>query len=276
MKHHTIVLLMLLGLVCATITAHASSENTVPDFNGSSWAKKIKQRGVLRVGLDTFVPWAMKDKTGKFIGFEIEIAEALAKDMGVKAQFVPTAWNGIIPALLADKFDILIGGMTITTERSEKILFTDPYEYSGQAMAANRQVAPGLSKIEDFNKKEINIAVRMGTTAEITARSLFPKAAILPFGDEGQATQELRNGKAHAFVSSAPLPAQLAAKHPDSVYLPISGMLTKEPIGMGLAPKNKDALPGLNSWIKRQSDSGWLEKRWHYWFETVDWEKEIQ
>lgn len=276
MKHSIIVLFLLLGLVCATAPGHASTQDAKPDFSNSPWAQNIIKRGVLRVGLDTFVPWAMKDKTGKFIGFEIEIAEALARDMGVKVQFVPTAWNGIIPALLADKFDILIGGMTVTPERSEKILFSDPYEFSGQTIVANKQIAPGLSKVEDFNKKEINIAVRMGTTAEITTRNLFPKATVLPFGDEGQATQELRNGKAHAFVSSAPLPAQLAAKHPESLYLPISGMLTKEPIGMGLAPKNKNALAGLNTWIQQQSDSGWLEKRWQYWFETMDWEKELQ
>lgn len=275
MKKRLAAVAAFLMLACAPVYAAGTADGPI-DFGASPWAKKVLERGVLKVGLDTFVPWAMKDKTGKFIGFEIDIAEALARDMGVKVQYVPTAWNGIIPALLAGRFDILIGGMTITPERSERVIFTEPYEYSGQSIAANAKVAPGLSRVEDFNKEGMKISVRMGTTAEVAARELFPLATLLPFGDEGQAIQELKNGKAHAFIGSAPLPAQTAAKNPDQVYLPVSGMITKEPIGMALAPKYRDALPALNQWIGKQHGSGWLDERWRYWFEGVEWEKELQ
>jgi polar amino acid transport system substrate-binding protein len=65
----------------------------------------IQKRGTLKVGMSTFVPWAMRDKKGELIGFEIDVAKKLAADMGVEVEFVPTAWSGIIPALLAKKFD---------------------------------------------------------------------------------------------------------------------------------------------------------------------------
>ncbi|MGR5488551.1 transporter substrate-binding domain-containing protein, partial [Vibrio alfacsensis] len=71
---------------------------------------KINERGTLRVGMSTFVPWAMRDKQGDLIGFEIDVAKRLAEDSGWKVEFVPTAWDGIIPALLAQKFDVIIGG----------------------------------------------------------------------------------------------------------------------------------------------------------------------
>jgi polar amino acid transport system substrate-binding protein len=58
------------------------------------------QRGVLRAGMSTFIPWAMKDKTRKLFGFEIDVAMRLADDIGVKAEFVPNKWSGNIPALL--------------------------------------------------------------------------------------------------------------------------------------------------------------------------------
>ncbi len=68
--------------------------NVVPgasaDENQQSVVERVIQRGVLRVGMSTFVPWAMKDKTGKSIGFEIDVAARLAEDMGVKVEFVPT------------------------------------------------------------------------------------------------------------------------------------------------------------------------------------------
>ena len=91
--------------------------------------EKIQKEGVLRVGMATFVPWAMKDKQGQLIGFEIDVAKRLAQDMGVEIEFIPTAWSGIIPALLTGKFDVIIGGMGVTPARNLKVNFTVPYDF---------------------------------------------------------------------------------------------------------------------------------------------------
>ena len=64
---------------------------------------KINERGSLRVGMSTFVPWAMRNKQGDLVGFEIDVAKRLAEDSGWKVEFVPTAWDGIIPSLLSKK-----------------------------------------------------------------------------------------------------------------------------------------------------------------------------
>ncbi|RPJ70748.1 MAG: amino acid ABC transporter substrate-binding protein, partial [Desulfobacteraceae bacterium] len=91
-----------------------------------STIEQVIRRGVLRVGMSTFVPWAMTDKTGKLIGFEIDVATRLAKDLGVRIEFVPTKWAGIIPALLTGKFDVIIGGMGILPQRNLKVNFSIP------------------------------------------------------------------------------------------------------------------------------------------------------
>lgn len=82
----------------------------------SSTQAQIEQSGTLRVGMSTFAPWAMRDKQGALIGFEIDVARRLATDNGWQVEFVPTAWDGIIPSLLAKKYDVIIGGLTITPE----------------------------------------------------------------------------------------------------------------------------------------------------------------
>ena len=102
-------LLAAAAIAFAGIAGAASQE-----LASSSVLEEIKKRGSLRVGMSTFVPWAMRDKQGNLIGFEIDVATKVAEDMGVKIEFVPTAWSGIIPALLAQKFDVIIGGMSIT------------------------------------------------------------------------------------------------------------------------------------------------------------------
>jgi polar amino acid transport system substrate-binding protein len=276
MKFKSIAALIAVILLALPFAARAQSPapEVANAWLNNPWVGKIKERGVLKVGFDTFVPWAMKDKKGDYVGFEIEVARALADDLGVAAEFVPTAWDGIIPALLTAKFDVIIGGMGITGERRQRVAFTDPYEFSGIGIAASRTSAPDLSSLADFNKKNIVVAVKGGTTAATAAKELLPEATILAFDTEGQTGQELLNGRAQVVLAGAPFPADLAARNPDRIYVPIPGTLTKEPIGMALNPRDAEALPALNAWIA--SREAWLGGRWSYWFETLDWEPEVR
>lgn len=236
----------------------------------------VKKRGVLRVGMSTFVPWAMNDKEGNLIGFEIDVATALAKDMGVKVEFIPTKWSGIIPALLTGKFDVIIGGMGITEERTKKVDFSDPYDYTGMSIVASRKKAPGYTNLSDFNKSDIIIAARLGTTAADAAKKNFPNAQLKLFDDEAQAIQELLTDRVHAVVASSPLPEFQAIKYSSRFYLPLNDTFTKEPIGFAMR-KNEDSLKDyFNSWIKKRWEDGFLGDRKKYWFRTRDWEKRVE
>ncbi|MFH1091608.1 MAG: transporter substrate-binding domain-containing protein [Pseudomonadota bacterium] len=241
-----------------------------------STVEQVLKRGVLRVGFSTFVPWAMQDKKGDFIGFEIDVAKRVAEDMGVKVEFVPTKWSGIIPALLTGKFDVIIGGMGILPQRNLKVNFTLPYEYSGMSLVAHKQVAAGLNNLEGFNKPEVVLLARTGTTAAKAAKDFFPKAQLRLFDDEPQAVQELLNGKAQALVASAPLPASLAIKYPDKLFLPAKDTFTKEPIGFAVRKGDVDTLNFFNNWIMVVTHEGWLKKRYDYWFNSLDWESQLK
>ena len=236
----------------------------------------VLKRGVLRVGMSTFVPWAMKDKTGKLIGFEIDVATRLAKDMGVKVEFVPTKWAGIIPALLTGKFDVIIGGMGILPKRNLKVNFTIPYDVTGMSIVAHKELAAGFDSLEDFNRSNVAISVRLGSTAVAAAKKFMPKAKLRKFDDESQAYQELINGKAHAVVGSAPMPTFQALKYSEKLFLPLKGTFTKEPIGFALKKGDFDTLNFFNNWITVVQAEGWLKERKHYWFETRDWEGMIK
>jgi polar amino acid transport system substrate-binding protein len=245
-------------------------------LSGESIIEKIQKEGVIRVGMATFVPWAMKDKQGQLIGFEIDVARKLAQDIGVEIEFVPTAWAGIIPALLTGKFDVVIGGMGITPKRNLKVNFTIPYDFSGMSMVAHQKKAAGFSTIDDFNKKEVIIAVRMGTTAEQAARKFMPKASFKLFENESQALQELNLGRVHAVVSSAPMPAFHALKYPEKLFVPITENFTREPIGFALQKGDFDALNYFNNWILNMHSDGFLKEKKAYWFESKEWETLIK
>ncbi|MEJ2728553.1 MAG: transporter substrate-binding domain-containing protein [Deltaproteobacteria bacterium] len=241
-----------------------------------STIEQIMKRGTLRVGMSTFVPWAMKDKTGKLIGFEIDVARQLADDMGVKVEFVPTKWAGIIPALLTGKFDVIIGGMSVRPDRNLKVNFSIPYDYAGQSIVANKKTAAGFNRLEDFNRPDVIIAARLGSTAADAANKFMPEAQKKFFDDEAQVIQEVLNGRAHAAVASSPLPAFQALKYPDQLFLPVSGTFTREPIGFAVKKGDFDTLNYFNNWIRVTEAKGWLAERKHYWFETKDWENLVK
>jgi len=275
-KSKTLLTLLWVLSVIWIIASHAFAGEIQQQLVQESTVEQAIKRGILRVGMSTFVPWAMKDKTGRLIGFEIDVARQLGKDMGVSVEFIPTKWAGIIPALLTGKFDVIIGGMSITADRNLKVNFSIPYDYAGQAIVANKKIAAGFNRLEQFDRPEVIIAARLGSTAADAANQFMPKAQKKLFDDEAQVIQEVLNGRAHAAVASAPLPAFQAIKYADQLFLPIQGTFTKEPIGFAVRKGDFDTLNYFDNWIRVMDAKGWLAERKHYWFETRDWENQIQ
>lgn len=265
-----------LTLLLLCMSSFSYGATILQDISSASTIETVKKRGVLKVGMDIFQPWAMKDKNGRLIGFEIDVATRLAKDMGVKVEFIPTAWSGIIPALLTGKFDVIIGGMGITAQRALQVNFTQPYEYSGMSIVAHKKVAAGFDSLEDFNKSEVQIAVKLGTTAAAAAKRFLPKAKLRMFDTEPQAYQELRNGNVHAVIGNAPRPAYEAVDYSETLFLPVQETFTKEPIGFALRKGDPDSLAFFNSWITIVSLEGWLEERHNYWFGSKDWINQVE
>ncbi|MDP4856530.1 MAG: transporter substrate-binding domain-containing protein [Desulfobacterales bacterium] len=275
-RRKEILILVSLLVISMGLAGAAAAGKIQQELTGESTIENALKRGVLRVGISTFVPWAMKDKTGKLIGFEIDVANRLAQDTGVEIEFVPTKWAGIIPALLTGKFDVIIGGMGILPQRNLKVNFTIPYDYSGMSIVAHKQLAAGFKRLEEFNRPEVKIAARLGSTAEMAVRKYMPQARLQLFDDESQVIQELRSGRVHAMVASAPLPTYLALENPEVLFLPLQETFTKEPIGFAVRKGDVDTLNYFNNWIRVVEAEGWLKERKQYWFNTKEWEKQLK
>lgn len=237
---------------------------------------KIIDRGVMRVGIASFVPWTMQDKNGDYIGFEVDVAKRLAKDLGVDIQLVPTKFAGIIPALLADKFDIIIGSMSVTPERNLRGNFSIPYDYATIEAVANKEKTRDMKFPEDYNRPEVIIAVRSGSTPALVAKKMFPEATIRPFDDEAPAVQDVISGRSHMMLSSAPLPAFETLKNPDILYQPTTEPLSRQPVGFVIRKGDPDTMNVLDNWIRLVEEEGWLKDRRNYWFRSTDWQDQVR
>ena len=261
----------ILSLLVLSGVAAAQSQ----ELAAASVLEEIKQRGTLRVGMSTFVPWAMRNQEGELVGFEIDVANKVAEDMGVEIEFVPTAWDGIIPALLAGKFDVIIGGMSVTPQRNLTVNFTQPYAHSGQGIAASIELASDLQWPEDYNSPDVTFTCRRGATPCTLIQEEFPKATLRQFDDDAQAAQEVLNGNAHAVVSSQPKPAYMIVDNPDVVFDPAGENLTRGDEAFALRKGDPDALNFFSNWILVHTSNGWLEERHDYWFSTRDWADQV-
>jgi len=232
---------------------------------------KILEDGVLRVGVSLFTPWALKDKNGELIGFEIDVAKKLSKDMGVTPKLISYDWEKLIPALNEGKIDIIIGGMAITPKRALKVNFSLPYATSGISLATNIDLTKNIKSVEELNKQSIKIGVISATVSESLAKRIFDKASISVFQKSNVAEEAIVTGKIHAYMESKPIPRFIALEHPKKVDVPLSEPLLITKAGFAINKGDADFLNFLNSWIVSRKADTWLESTHDYWFESLKW-----
>ena len=262
-------------MVGATNVALADSARQ--SLSSDSALEQIKKRGTLRIGLSTFVPWAMRDKKGDLIGFEIEVGKRVAADMGVEVEHIPTAWDGIIPALLAGKFDVIISGMSITMKRNLTVNFTHPYANTGYILVASTAMAQkkGLKTLEDYNSSDITFATRRASTGAIAAQKNFPKAKLIYFDDGTMGIQEAANGKVDATTSTPPKAAYDIEKRPGKLFVVDETLMSPTREAFAVRKGDPDILNWFNNWIDNVKASGWLQERHAYWFTTREWADQL-
>ena len=174
------------GLVLALVTVAVfgflwATSSIAGDINlaKKSTIEQILKRGELRVGFESgYIPFCMTNKKGDFIGFEMDYGRRLAKAMGVKFVPVNTAWDGIIPALMTEKFDIIMGGMTITQERNLKINFAEPYIVVGQTILLNKKHKNAVLSYKNLNNPKYIVTSRMGTTGEQAIKKVYSQGHL--------------------------------------------------------------------------------------------------
>lgn len=123
------------------------------------------RRGVLKVGTDpTYVPFEMTDKRGRVVGFEIDLLREMSKSLGVKLELVTVAYTELLPGLMANQFDMIGSGMTVTQERNLALNFSDSFIIVGQTVLFHPRLAGKVGSIEDLNEAGYRIVATEGTT----------------------------------------------------------------------------------------------------------------
>ena len=242
-----------------------------------SQVEQILSRGELRVGFESgYVPFEMTDKKGNFIGFDMDYGRRMAKDMGVKFVPINTAWDGIIPALITNKFDIIMGGMTITQERNLKVNFADPYIVVGQTILLNKKHEGKVKSYKDLNNPTFILTSRMGTTGEQAIKKYIPKATYKGFESEAEAGLEVINGKADAMVYDLPFCGFLYGSQGQGKTVFLNEPFTYEPLAWAINKGDPDFLNFLNNFLRQTKGDGFYDQLYQKWITGTEWKKELE
>ncbi len=237
---------------------------------------EIQKRGKLRIGLEPgYMPFELTNQKGEIIGFDIDIAKRMAKAMGVKLEIVSTPFDGIIPALLTDKFDIIISGMTLTQKRNLSINFAFPYISVGQSIFVNNNVK-GIKSYKDLNDAKYTVASKLGTTGEQAVKRLIPKAKYISYETEQEGVMEVVSGKIDAFVYDLPFMSAAYIQRAEGKVYHLDQPFTYEPLAWGIRRGDADFLNWLNNFMNQIRQDGTYDKIYAKWFEDDAWMKEIQ
>jgi polar amino acid transport system substrate-binding protein len=242
-----------------------------------STLEEIQKRGELRVGFEAgYLPFEMADKKGNFIGFDIDMAKEMAKAMGVKFVPVNTAWDGIIPALITKKFDIIMSGMTVTQERNLKINFADPYIIVGQTILLNKKHEGTVTSYKDLNDPKYTITSKLGTTGEQAIKRMIPKATYKSFEVETEAALEALSGKADATVYDLPFCVVFMAQQGAGKLIFLDKPFTYEPLAWAIRKGDPDFMNWLNNFLKQVKNDGRYDKIYDKWIKSTNWIKDVE
>jgi polar amino acid transport system substrate-binding protein len=231
------------------------------DLAKKSTLETILKRGELRVGFESgYMPFEMTDKKGNFVGFVP----------------VNTAWDGIIPALTTNKFDIIMSGMTITQERNLKINFVEPYIIVGQAVLLAKKHLGIVNSYKDLNNKKYIVTSKLGTTGEMAVKRLIPKATYKSFETEPEAALEVVNGKADAFVYDLPYCVVFNAQQGAGKLVFLDKPFTFEPLAWAINKGDPDFLNWLNNFLRQVKNDGRYEQIYNKWIKGTEWIKDVQ
>ena len=235
---------------------------------------EIAQRGELRIAVQTQgAPFSFVDKNGERTGSSIELCNLIAKEMGVKVKFLNYDWDGLIPALLSKKADMLAADMTPTLKRAMKIAFTEPYMYTGSVVFV-KQDSP-IKTLEDVKKPETKLAVLLGSTGENDAKKAFPDAELKTYKGGGPLLiNAVLGGHTDAGVNDGSAVVGQSANFPPNSIRILEGQLSRSPLAFAVRYDSPDLREWLNLFFLHISLDGRLDENLNYWVNSLDWKKD--
>lgn len=256
---------LLFGAVVLSIVLQLNSVASAgPIFDG------ILKKGELVVGITgDQPPLNATSKDGEIIGFDADLARALAKGMNLNISFSRMPFSELLPALQDGRLDMIVSGVTMTPERNTKVAFVGPYFISGKGILLKIKSMELLKK-EGLNSDKLRVSTLKGSTSQKVVEVLAPKAELSLSDNYAQAIELLLNDKTDAVIADYPFCAYMAVRYSEKELAVGETKLTVEPLGIAM---QEDVLliNAVENSLKALNLTGVMTDLKEKWFESSSW-----
>ena len=233
---------------------------------------KIKEAGVLRIGCEaTYPPFTFRDG-GEIVGYDVDLAAIMCEQLGVEPQFIDTQWSGIIPALYAGRFEIIMSSMSYRKERLEKVAFSIPYAEASQALLIRADDAGTMTSINDMSDKVLGVklgspgeSMKDELSAEVAAAKGAGFSDVKIYDDHPAAYLALSQGAVDGVLNTLPTLGQVMKDRPGAYALvrPVG-----KPNWAGIAARKEDTeiVSFLDTELTRLKENDEIYKLQEKWF----------
>lgn len=252
--------LLALGMAFSLNTVAGDTLERVVDFK------------ILKVGMSgNQPPLSMANREGSLMGFDVDVAKALADAMKVKLEIVPMPFGELLGALEADKIDMVISGLSITPERTEMVSFVGPYMMSGKSILTKDSVLAKISGGKEFNRDDLKLAALTNSTSASFVKTVAPNAKLIEIASYDEGVAMVIDGKVDAMVADMPICVLSVARYPEAGLTTLERPLTVEPVGIAVSKDDPQFYNLVDNYLRAYEKTGILGKIREKWFENTSW-----
>lgn len=227
-----------------------NADRTSPTLAG------IRARGVLRVGTTgDYRPFSFLRPDGTYEGADIDMAHDLAGRLDVRLEFVPTVWVRLLEDFLADKFDIAMGGVTVTAPRADKGFFSIPTFVDGKRPLARLADRERFTSLAAIDQPGIRVVANPGSANEAFARANFKHATVIIHRDNATVFDEIIAGRADVMITDGLEADHQAHLHPELCAVPVPTPFTRLEKAYFFAP-DPAMKEFIDTWLTEAMRSG--------------------
>jgi ABC-type amino acid transport substrate-binding protein len=227
---------------------------------------------VLKVGMSgNQPPMTMANREGGLMGFDVDLAKALADAMKVKLEIVPMPFGKLMEALEKDEIDMILSGLAITPERTEMVSFVGPYMMSGKSILTKDSVLAKMSGSKEFNRKDLKLLALSNSTSASFVKTVAPEAQLIEVASYDEGVAMIIDGKADALVADMPVCVLSVARYPEAGLTTLERPLTVEPVGIAVSKDDPQFFNLVDNYLRAYEKTGILGKIREKWFENTSW-----
>lgn len=262
----SVIMILALAVIvsgCSKPAAEPASSKTENQPAAESTWDRIKKEGKFVVGLDdAFAPFGFRNDKNELVGFDIDLGEALAKRLGIKIEWQPAEWSGVVMSLKTKKFDAIWSGMSITEERKAEVNFTTPYIGSAQAIVVLADNTDIKGK-DDLTGKIVG--TQLGSTGEVACKKLEGLKDLKTYDVYTEALNDLKTGRLNAVVTDDITARYYFQQQPDAFEI-LDDILSYEPMGIAIRKEDTELLEVINKEIQSMIEDGTYKTISEKWF----------